>query len=292
MRTFDLILDVISQFAGGRGGIENDLPRFGLAALFWGIILAFAIAKQRRERTKHEALLVWGFSLGLFRELFMFTITFLDIANILKLSDIHFFFPPFEHALSIGSAVLIAGAYMRYLLRDIDLSYRYILAGLIVTALSYLVTFYWWAEFIWTNPESRFGQTWADWLFRITAVILLIIPIYYIYKRREAGWIRTTILLALSFFFLDHFLMLFNLATDEVYREIFGPIRHTLHIFAIPLFGHVYYLEQRNIQDEMVEELKNSERRFRSFIEASSECISNIDLNGNIRFFSHFLHYW
>ncbi len=212
----------------------------------------------------------------------MLAISSLTITGVIRFSDIHFIFPPLEHSISIFSVVLVAGGYMMYLLKERTQPIRYITIGLTATVVCYLATFRWWADYITANPASSFGQTWADWLFRITAASLLSIPIYHIWRKRRTGWIRTTVLIALSFFFLDHFLMLFNLASKEVYKDVFGPIRHSLHIFAIPLLGHVYYLEERYIERRMGEELKNSEKRFRSFIEASSECINSIDCNGNI----------
>ena len=62
----DFILLLLSQFAGGPGPVENNLVRFGLPVILWGILLYIAWNRQRSQDLPREKLLVWGFGLALF----------------------------------------------------------------------------------------------------------------------------------------------------------------------------------------------------------------------------------
>lgn len=233
---------LLSQFAGGPGGIENNLMRFGLAAIFWGLLLVVAWYRQRKEELPREKLLVWGFGLGLARELFMFVSVSLQLMGVIALESVYFISAPLEHALSVAAVVMVAGSFLRYILDDDVLPFRYLKIGLGATVASYLATFWWWALYAVANPGSRFGQTWGGWLFRVIASVLIAVAIALLAKQR--GWLRNIVLVALSFFFLNEFLMLFNSATHEAHTTIFCPIANSFHILAIPLLGYVYIREQ------------------------------------------------
>ena len=233
---------LLAQFAGGPGGIENNLMRFGLAAVFWGLLLIVAWYRQRREARPREKLLVWGFGLGLARELFMFLSVSLQLMGVIALESVYFISAPLEHALSVAAVVMVAGSFLRYILDDDVLPFRYLRIGLGATVICYLATFWWWALYAVANPGSRFGQTWGGWLFRVTASVLIAVAIGFLAKRR--GWLRNIVLVALSFFFLNEFFMLFNSATHEAHTAIFCPIANAFHILAIPLLGYVYIREQ------------------------------------------------
>jgi hypothetical protein len=59
----------LQQFAGGPGPPENNLVRFGLAALLWLVLLVIAWSRQRNQNLPRERLLVVGFGLAFAREL-------------------------------------------------------------------------------------------------------------------------------------------------------------------------------------------------------------------------------
>lgn len=77
----DFWLMFLTQIAGGPGPAENNLVRFALPAIFWAVLLAFAWSGQRHGGLPRERLLVWGFGLGLARELLMFTALMIRILN-------------------------------------------------------------------------------------------------------------------------------------------------------------------------------------------------------------------
>ncbi|MCA9922125.1 MAG: hypothetical protein KC421_07130, partial [Anaerolineales bacterium] len=99
----EFLLQFLTQFAGGPGPPENNLVRFGLPALFWFVLLVVAWNRQRKENLPREKLLVWGFGLGLFRELFMFANLSLQLMNTAMNDTLCGFIEPIEHALTLAS---------------------------------------------------------------------------------------------------------------------------------------------------------------------------------------------
>jgi len=44
------ILEILGEIGGGRGGAINDLPRFSLGMLFWGVMLVGALNARTNSR--------------------------------------------------------------------------------------------------------------------------------------------------------------------------------------------------------------------------------------------------
>jgi len=254
-------IEFISQFTGGQGGI-NYVVQHGIGAMLFAILLAVAILQRYHSKEEREMLLVWGFGFAFSRELFMVLMAYLQVLKIIEPTNLHVIFPPLEHALSNIAMVVIAAAFLKYLLADKRISELYLKTGTAAIAFCYLATFWWWAQYITQFPDSKFGQTWCDWLFRIVASILMLAPIY-ILNRRTRGWLRNTTCLAFAFFFLNEFLKLPDMALGEVYEHIFAPIRHGLYIIAIPLFGYVYFREMYEERRKVEQEKFRMENRLR-----------------------------
>ncbi|MCB0213016.1 MAG: response regulator [Anaerolineae bacterium] len=272
MPLFDYILKVLSDFGGGVGGPSNELVRFGLTSIFFAPLLYVAWSRQRYGDHPREKLLVWGFGLGFGRELFMFIVVSLITAQVLKPARLEIFFPPLEHVLRSVAVVFISGAYLRYILDDPAISRRYLRVWVSITVGCYLITFWPWAQAVLANPQIKFGMHWGDWAFRIIGVISLAIPI--ILLARSQGWLRNVVIVAIGCFFLDDFLMLFNLASQEKYAPIYSPIRHNLHIWAIPLLGYVYIKEQANELKESKNTLQSYSQQLENMVQARTADLS------------------
>ncbi|MEZ4620073.1 MAG: histidine kinase dimerization/phospho-acceptor domain-containing protein [Caldilineaceae bacterium] len=258
MTLVEYIQTLLTKFGGGAGGPQNEVVRFALAAIFFAILFGVAWSRRRRGAFPREHLLVWGLGLGLGRELFMFTIVSLQISERIDPARLEIFFPPLEHLLRLVALVFIVGAFLRFVLDDAPRARRYIQAGLALSVLAYLVIFWPWAQAVRTNPAIRFGQHWGDWLDHGVGVLLLTVPILLL--ARAQGWVRNVAMVAFSFFLLDDVLMLFNLVGAEAYAPFYGPIRHNLHLWAIPLLGYVYFREQAN-------ELETAQRTLKAYAE-------------------------
>ncbi len=239
---WDITFDLLGQFTGGRSSIDHTIVPFGLAAIFWIILIGLSLVRQSQGNFPHERILLWGFSIGLVRELIMLIITSLQAYGLVDSAQLQIFFPPFEHMLRNIAEVTVAAGFLRYMLENQKLSLRYLKTGVGIIVLCYLLTFLWWGNFISANPEARFEQTWADWVFRVTASGLILYPIVLLLVK-TAGKTRALICSALFLFFLTEFLKMPEIAPSEVYESIFAPIRHAFYILAIPLFGIVYLWE-------------------------------------------------
>ena len=109
----DFILQLIRQFAGGPGPMENNFVRFGLAAVFWLALLYVAWSRQRSQDLPREKLLVWGFGLAMIREIIMFGLTTAKITGILGSGGQDILYYPLEHGLAATAMVVVAGAFLQ-----------------------------------------------------------------------------------------------------------------------------------------------------------------------------------
>ena len=241
-RFLDFLLLFVAQFAGGPGRSENNLVRFGLAAIIWAVLLWVAWTRQRQKPVPREQLLVVGFALGLTRELLMLVFTSLRILEVVSRAAAYPYSQPLERALSLAAAVVVAAAFLRYIRDEERVPRVYLYAGLSLTVLCYVVTALWWAPYAIANPGLSFGQSWCAWAFRVSAGLWLVVAIGLLVRYR--GWLRNVVLVALICFLLDESLMACSLATGEAYSEVFCPVSHAFHLIGIILLGYVYIREQ------------------------------------------------
>lgn len=167
----ETILNLLSQFTGGRGGIDNVITNYGIAAIFYAMLFIFALSKHSENLQERERLLLWGFAFGLSRELFMIIMAAIQALGLVDKVTLHMIFPPLEHTLLAIAIITIAAAYLRYSLNESVLPRRYLQVAIGTTLVCYLATFWWWAGYIQANPNSKFGQVWPDWVFHINASV-------------------------------------------------------------------------------------------------------------------------
>ncbi len=237
------LLDLITQITGGRGGIDHVIVNYVFAATFYGILMAVVLAKYSKDPQPRERLLIWGFGLGLARELFMLLLAAIQAFKGIDPLSLHEVFPPLEHAVRTVSLVIIAAAYLRYLLDGSErLTRRYLQAAISTTALCYAATFWWWAGYIRANPTSKFGQTWCDLAFHFNSTAwFALAAIVLAIKTR--GWQRNVIVTAMVFFAVSDFLKIPDILLGEVYEKVFTPIARLFYLAAIPMLGYIYVRE-------------------------------------------------
>lgn len=249
----ELVLQFLTQFAGGPGPAENNLVRFAIPAAMWAILLYVAWSRQKHGDYPREKLLVWGFALGLLRELVMLARLSVKIINESGHDALCAVVEPFEHALALASIVVIAASFLRYILADRSVSNRYLRIGLGATAITCLITIIWWPMQLNANPQIRFHDAGAALLLHSVSLVLMGAAIVILIKKR--GWLRNVVILAFSFLFMAEFLILLNYFTNRAYVTVLCPIGNTFHILAVFLFGFVYFremsLEKNKAQREL-----------------------------------------
>jgi len=85
---FEFVLDFLAEFVGGRGNPINNLPRFGSAIFFWGILLLIAAIQQKKSPFPENKLLFYGFLIGLLCDMFKLIMNSMELeGNISSLSE-------------------------------------------------------------------------------------------------------------------------------------------------------------------------------------------------------------
>ncbi len=241
-KVLDFLLQALTQFAGGPGPMENNLVRFGLTAILWGVLLLVAWARQRGRDLPRERLLVWGFGFGLASASLMAGFVSLQMLGAIERETSYVFLVSSNHVLELAAIVVVAGAFLRYVLDDARLARNYLLVGLGTAGVCYVIALWQWPRLLDVITEAEFHATWGAWLFDVPSVVLLIAAL--ILLRRKPGWVCNAVSVALTFFLVSELLLLANYATDRHYGRALCPIGNSLSILAIPLLGYVYLREQ------------------------------------------------
>ena len=270
----DYILLLLAQFAGGPGPRENNLIRFGLPAVLWAVLLAVAWSRQRQQELPREKMLVWGFGLGLARELYMFGHVSLGFitggepgAAMWHLAE------PLEHGLTMAAIVMVGGAFIRYILDDEHITQRYLRAGLTATGVAFVVTWAWWYQIASINPEARFNRTPAGLISHLLVAVFAGVAIVLLSRRQ--GWLRNVVTIAMGFFVVSGLLRLVNFTTGHDYDYIICPICNSLHILAIPILGYVYIREQSIEKQRAEESLQAYRDHLEELVEARTTELTN-----------------
>ncbi len=310
----NFFLELITQFAGGPGQLDNNLVRYGLAAVLWAILLAIAWLRQRQYNLPREAWLVWGFGLAFGREFYMFGHVAMQMITGADARSGSFISEPLEHGLTMAAATVVAAAFLRYLLDDNRVAQRYLKIGLGATVFCFVAAAWYWFGVSAAAPELKFHQTWAAWLYHGAISALLATAIGLLLNK--SGWLRNVVIVALAFLLLGEVLILINFFTDKAYGEILCPIGNGFHMLAIPLLGYVYIRElfienkratealelYRNHLEDLVAErtaeltrevelrarvehaLAELGRRHQLMLNSAGEGIFGVDLNGSHTF--------
>lgn len=261
----EFISTILSQFAGGPGPVENNLVRFGLAAIMWAILLVIAWQRQRTQDLPREKWLVWGFGLFLLREVYMFSQIAVQKMELFGPSEESVYHHPIEHMVFMAAIVVLASAFLRYVLDDLRVSRTYLIAGLVITAVCFTITLWTWPQFHAQYPELHFHQSWQAWIFHVPLAVLLLAAIALLARKRS--WLSRTVNIALAFFFISEALILFNYATDNVHNTIICPIGNSFHLLAIPLLGFVYLREQSIEKQQAEDALKTYRDHLEELVE-------------------------
>ena len=185
-------------------------------------------------------MVVWAFGLGLARELFMFGRTIQRMVDGSSVEST--FLHPLEHALTMTTIVVVAGAFLRYVLDAPSLARRYLQLGGVAIIVGMSIVFYSWPRRLAVSPQVHFHQTWEAWVFHAPTSVLILLAVYFLIKR--PGWLSRVVSTALLFFFMGEFLFLVNFATGAAKNGFLCPIANSFHMLAIPILGYIYLREQ------------------------------------------------
>ena len=240
----EVLFRLLSQFTGIQGGVDNIIVVYGIAAIFYAILFSFAKSNYQDTASFRDRLLQWGFGFGLARELFMLVMAVILAEGLVEPGILHQLFPPVEHEFLDLAFVTIASAYIGYFTNNNVLALRYLKAGMTVTALAYLATFWWWFIYIRANPTHHFADVWCDPLFHANGTFWLLLAAYLIYKNARPDTTRSFVLAALCFMALSTFLKIPDIVLHEVYIAVIAPTARTLYLSAILMLGYAYISEQ------------------------------------------------
>lgn len=253
-----LMLEILGEIAGGRGGAVNDLPRFTLGIIMWGMLIVSAASARRRSALLRDKLLIAGFIVAFSRDVFMLIVTLLGLHAIVPAETLALFLPPIDNTLMLMARAVIAAAFLHYFVTPSDVSKNFFILTLSVCIAMYFLIAYSWLVAVRHNPSLQFEAHWGVWFVHgFGAVFIFIAIIYFLQKK---SWTRRIVAFAFAMYLTNHLLMLTNLVTDQTWNSVFLILRNNLDLWATPIFGFIYWRELREKHQHLEAEKKQSER--------------------------------
>ena len=253
-----LLLEILGEIGGGRGGEINDLPRFALGMMFWGVMLVGALNARRRNALLRDKLLIAGFFVGFARDFFMLVVTILGLHDIVSADTLAFFLPPLDNMLMLVARAVIAAAFLHYIVRPSDISKSFFVFTMGISGAMYIIIAYDWLIAVKTDPGVQFGEHWSPWFIHYFGAAFLLVTIFLIL--RQSNRVRRVVAITFIMYFMTHILILINLYTDQRWDHVILPICNNLDLWAIPIIGFVYWREQRDQHAQLQAEIKQTER--------------------------------
>ncbi len=246
------LIQIMIEFGGGKGGEPgNNAVRFMLAAFFWAMLSLIASREWRRENKRRDLYVALAAILGISREILMFTAEYGSNRGLVSFDFMFLYYPPLEHAATMLSCTVIAFAFLQQVGVNNRFTAWFLRISIAVTLTIYGFTALDWQRFLAAHPRSSFGMYGGDMAFRVAASLIIATALTAFYcAKRKGKFVPSLLLLSFGYLFLDEFLMIINLATQERHVAILSPIRHNLHIWAIPFLIGTYWTELRHRIEE------------------------------------------
>jgi len=280
----ELIL-ILTQFGGGPGDPANNAVRFLLAAFFWGTLLLVSLRMWRATKDRQHLFFALAALVGISRELFMFIAEYGSFRGYVSFPALFRYYPPYEHAVTMLSVILMGYAFLRYYLDFEKFARLFLIACSAVTFCLYLITAPLWIRFLdealLLSPKAPytgafFDHFWGEIAFRASAVCiygtLLGAFCYARIKKQKIPW---SAVVAFLYFFGDDALQLFNIAVSYRYTAVLVPLRHCLHLWGITLLVGVYWWDINN----RVSKLQETRNRI---FNLTPDILGIADLSGKI----------
>lgn len=257
------IIDILVNFGGGRGGeASGTVVRFLLPLFFWLVLAVTSRDEWHQKREIKDRFVFLASLTGAARELLMFLAEYGSYRGYFSFDSFYQIYPPLEHAATMFAGIFIAYAFMSSTAVDKRLQSRFMVISSSVTMAIYVVTATGWPAFLAGHPKTSFAMYGGDLAFRVAACLIFgFVLTLFIRDRFCGGRISTPLLVAVAFLFFDELLMIFNILTMEQNVAFIAPLRHNLHIWAIPFFIANYWSELKYDQRRYKSELEDQHRR-------------------------------
>jgi signal transduction histidine kinase len=237
------LLQILVQFGGGKGGEPNNVAvRFLLPTFFWCILACISLREYRASRDTKDLYVGAASLMGMARELLMFVAEYGGWRGFVPFNFLYNYYPPLEHAITMLSCSFIGYAFLNFHLEWEQFPRRFFKISAVITIILYIAIASTWPGFLRLHPGSSFGLFWGDLAFRSTAVIFMGIVLgAFVHAAGQGGQVSKALLCGFTFLFLDEFLMIFNILSNERHVGTFAPIRHNLHIWSVPFLVGMYW---------------------------------------------------
>lgn len=232
----NFILDILALVGGGRGDALSELTPHLLGALFWGTLCVFQYRTRKAEQIAAENLLLGAF-------VFAFAIQALQFATAAALSQgiattflLGGLWPPLALALCTSSHLVIAAAFIQYLIRHRKTTVDFLTISLAIISLCYTyVAIRWWMTYQ-EIPNARFDAQYYTWALYGGAIVMLAVALSNFLTNDHPN--RRPVMAALLVLQVALLLNILVPLNPASYQSILNPIIGSIELGAIALFAY------------------------------------------------------
>jgi diguanylate cyclase (GGDEF)-like protein/PAS domain S-box-containing protein len=265
------ILNTLSQFTGSSEQVDHVFINYGIASIFYFFLLAIAKAKFKVYKNAYEKILIWGFRIGLFREVFMCTMSLLHISNIVPSYYLNSIGMAFSNTLLSISMLTIAGAYFTKIQKNL-ISVYYLKTAISASLFVFSLCALWWL--ISTPSNTLLWHNYSVSLIAINCIFWLGFVLFHLARHK----IKHTVLFALSMFMLYQIAMvaLVQIAT----HPLIVPLARLNYLLALLLLGYIYIQESIQERQHGLYALQAQKTKLNAMLENLNDIIWLKDPNG------------
>jgi hypothetical protein len=226
------LFNILTQFTGV--GSQHIAVSYGIASVFYLALISIAKSRYILFNDHREKTLIWGFSLGFGRELFMLGIVFLQTLQLTLTTQLQTILPLIEQLPLTLSMIVIASAYLRCFIDNSNLWLKFLKLGLTVSLAISSITAIWWLNLNPTQDHvyADFELSWASWALHINCAFWLLSAIIILLKYRQPD-LMNSVLISFSLFALSALLPLVDIWIHHSASDTYTAIAKLCYLTAI-----------------------------------------------------------
>jgi signal transduction histidine kinase len=254
----NFFLDILALVGGGRGEALSDLTPHLLGALFWGALCIFQYRTRKSEQSGSDSFLLGAFIFAFAIEAIEFVLAaalFQGIATNFLQGGL---WPPLELALCTSSRLIIAAAFIQYLIRQRKTTVDFLTISLTIISLCYTyVAIRWWMTYQ-EIPDAKFDSQYYTWALYGGTVVMLVVAILQFLAHYHPN--RKPVMAALVVLQVAFVLNILVSVDPAKYQSILNPIVGSIELGAIALFAYAALTLQVRSDKALAKDTHKSQR--------------------------------
>ena len=263
-------LDILALLGGGRGSPLNNITPHLLGVIFWASLNLYLGLTRKGPRSNTDRMLMASFIVLFFAELSQLSSTLIQANNWALSPRLNAIWLPAEKAICLAGGLLLAAAFLQFLLRRHRLTINYLIVSAGVVVLMFLGN----AIPMWLSlagqPDTAASLLSSPMLSSAPELAVIAMYLFAIIKMTSSmRQIRWPIIIALTCLLLVSILNLIASHSADSILPVLNPIKGNLQLWTIPFIAYVA-LRVRQVEGKRLEHGRQDTERLEALGQLSS----------------------